>query len=227
MKGWGIYMIRKATVIVVTVLMSILVTACGGSAGKPEARNKPNDTQTKVAGASPATTQQKSEEPSQSAVNGKKILVVYFSHSGNTRELAEQIQKGAGGDIVEILAATPYPGDYDTVVKQAKQEVDSGFKPAIKTKIDNLKSYDVIFVGSPNWWSTIAPPIATFLTENDLSGKTIVPFITHAGSGLGRSVADIKKLSPQSTVLAGLAVWGRDVGSSQDKVSGWLKDLKL
>ena len=220
-------MIRKATVIVLTVLMSIIVTACGGNTTKPEAQNKPENKQTKAASASPATTQPKSGEPLQSATNGKKALVVYFSHSGNTRELANQIQKSVGGDIVEIQAVTPYPGDYDTVVKQAKLEVDSGFKPAIKTKIDNIKSYDVIFVGSPNWWSTIAPPVATFLTENDLSGKTIVPFITHAGSGLGRSVADIKKLCPQSTILEGLAVWGRDVGSSQDKVSDWIKDLKL
>lgn len=157
----------------------------------------------------------------------KKVLVAYYSRSGNTREIASQIQKFMGGDIVEIQTVDPYPREYDAVTKQAKQEIEAGYKPALKTKIDNIKSYDVIFVGSPNWWSTIAPPVATFLSEHDLSGKTIVPFITHAGTGKGRSVTDIAKLSPQSTVLEGIAIWGRDVKSSQDEVAKWLRELKL
>jgi flavodoxin len=119
----------------------------------------------------------------------------------------------------------PYPDEYDAVTKQAKQEQDSGYKPALKTKVENIGSYDVIFVGSPNWWGTIAAPVKTFLLEYDLSGKTIVPFITHGGSGLGRSVTDISKLCPKSTILDGLEVWGRDAKTAQKDVSAWVRRL--
>ena len=132
-----------------------------------------------------------------------------------------------GGDIFEIQTVTPYPFEYNVVIKQAKQELESGFKPPIKAKVANIKEYDIVFVGSPNWWNTIAPPVMTFLSEHDLSGKTIVPFITHAGSGLGRSATDIAKLAPQATMRDGLALLGKDVKSSQDQVAKWLQDLKL
>jgi flavodoxin len=160
--------------------------------------------------------------------NGRtKVLITYFSHSGNTRELAIQIHKRVGGDIVEIQPVEPYPDDYDAVTKQAKQELKSGYKPALRTKVENIGSYEVIFVGSPNWWNTIAPPVKTFLSDYDLSGKTTVPFITHGGSGLGRSVTDIAALCPNSTVPDGIAVWGGDAKTAQNKISDWLRKLGL
>jgi len=157
----------------------------------------------------------------------KKILVAYFSHSGNTREIANQVHKSVGGDIFEIQAVKPYPNDYDAVVKQAKQELDSGYKPALKIKIENIKSYDLVFIGYPNWWGTIPAPVRTLLSEYDFSGKTIVPFCTHEGSRLGRSVSDISKLCPKSTLLDGVAIWGRDVKSAQNEVSEWLHKIKM
>lgn len=152
----------------------------------------------------------------------KKILVAYFSHSGNTREIARQIQKNVSGDIFEIQAVKPYPHDYDAVVEQARQELDSGYKAALKTRIENIESYDLVFIGYPTWWSTVPAPIRSFLSEYDFSEKTIVPFCTHEGSGLGRSAADISGLCPQSTVLDGVAIRGGDVKDAQDKVSAWL-----
>jgi len=157
----------------------------------------------------------------------KKILVGYFSHSGNTREIANQIHKSVGCDVFEILTVKPYPHDYDAVVKQAKQELDSGYKPALKTKIENIKSYDLIFIGYPIWWSTIPAPVRTFLSEYDFSGKIIVPFCTHEGSGTGRSATDISKLCPKSSVLDGVAIRGRDVKTAQNKVSEWLRKIKI
>jgi flavodoxin len=121
----------------------------------------------------------------------KKILVVYFSHSGNTREIANQIHKSIGGDIFEIQAVKPYPHDYDAVVKQARQELDSGYKPALKTTIESIKPYDLVFIGYPIWWSTVPSAVRAFLSEYDLSGKTIVPFCTHEGSGLRNKGADL------------------------------------
>ena len=96
-------------------------------------------------------------------MGSKKVLVPYFSHSGNTREIANQIHKSVGGDTFEIQAVKLYPDDYDACVKQAKQELDSGYKPALKRKIENIESYDVVFIGYPIWWGTIPAPVRTFL----------------------------------------------------------------
>jgi len=157
----------------------------------------------------------------------KKILVAYFSHSGNTREIANQIHKSIGGDIFEIQAVKSYPHDYDAVVKQAKQELDPGYKPSLKTKMENIKPYDLVFIGYPNWCGTIPAPVRTFLSEYDFSEKTIVPFCTHEGSGLGRSATDISKLCPKSTLLNGVAIKGRDVKTAQNKIFEWLGKMKI
>ncbi len=165
--------------------------------------------------------------PGSGLIGSKKILVAYFSHSGNSREIANQIHKSVGGDIFEIQSVKPYPNDYDAVVKQAKQELDSGYKPTLKTKVENIKSYDFVFIGYPNWWGTVPAPVRTFLSEYDFSEKTIVPFCTHEGSRLGRSVSDISKLCPKSTLLDGVGIWGREVKTAQNKVSGWLRKIKI
>lgn len=157
----------------------------------------------------------------------KKILVAYFSHSGNTREIADQIHKIVDGDIFEIQAMNPYPNDYNAVVEQARQELASGYKPALKTKIEDIKSYDLIFIGYPNWLGTFPAPVKTFLSEYDLSGKTIVPFCTHGGGGIGRSVSDISKLCPHSTLLDGVAIRGSIVKTAQNEVSEWLRRIKV
>ncbi|MGD0021200.1 MAG: flavodoxin [Smithellaceae bacterium] len=155
------------------------------------------------------------------------ILVAYFSHSGNTREIANQIHKSVGGDIFEIQSVKKYPDDYDAVVEQARQELDSGYKPALKTKMENIKSYDLVFIGYPVWWGTFPAPVKTFLSEYDFSGKTIAPFCTHEGSSLGRSAADISKLCPKSTLLNGAAIRGSVVKTAQNKVAEWLKEIKI
>lgn len=156
-----------------------------------------------------------------------KVLTVYYSHSGNTRTLAELIQQQAGGDLLEIVPVTPYPSDYDTVVNQAKRELTAGFRPPLKTTVEQISDYDVILVGSPNWWNTVAPPVMTFLSGHDLSGKAIFPFITHEGTGLGQSAADIAKLCPDATVLNGLAVRGGKVKAAQQEVAEWLRRSEI
>jgi flavodoxin len=150
------------------------------------------------------------------------VLVAYFSHSGNTRVIADQIRQIVGGDIFEIQSEHTYPDSYNAVVKQAKQELESGFKPKLKTKVENMA-----FVGYPNWWSTIPRPVFTFLSDYELSNKKIIPFCTHEGSALGRSVEDIRKLCTKSTVLSGLEVRGREVKNAQNKVSKWLRENKV
>jgi len=156
-----------------------------------------------------------------------KMLVVYFSHSGNTRVIAEEIKKATGADIFEIQPVNDYPEDYNTVVDQAKKEINANHRPVLKAKVKNIEQYDVIFIGSPNWWSTIAPPVATFLIDYNLEGKTIVPFMTHGGGLMGHSVSDIKKLCPKSTVLEGLPISGSYVRRAHDDVMKWLRAIKM
>jgi flavodoxin len=156
-----------------------------------------------------------------------QVLVVYFSRSGNTRKIANLVQQQVGGTLHEIQVAVPYPASYNAVVEQAKKEIQAGHKPALRSTLDDVESYDTVFVGSPNWWNTIAPPVATFLSENDLSGKTIVPFCTHGGGGLGRIGQDIARLCPQSTVLSSFEIYGSGGGNAQARVSAWLSSYEL
>ncbi|MBP2655473.1 MAG: Flavodoxin [Firmicutes bacterium] len=153
----------------------------------------------------------------------KNILIVYYSHSANTGKLAKLIEQETGGTLCELLPEKVYPGDYNTVVEQAKKEIQGGFRPVLKTQVKDLAAYDTVFVGTPNWWSTIAPPVATFLENYDLSGKTVVPFCTHGGGGSVHIEATVKKLCPDSTVLAAFSVYGGTVKSSQ--VESWLKKM--
>lgn len=153
------------------------------------------------------------------------ILIAYFSHSGNTRAIADQIHEGIGGDVFEIVSVDPYPRNYNAVVEQAQKELRAEYRPKLKTKVENMGSYQTVFVGYPNWWGTVPMPVATFLEEADFSGKTVVPFCTHEGSRLGRSVTDIKKLCPQSTVLEGLAIRGGGVNRAEKEVAEWLRKI--
>ena len=163
----------------------------------------------------------------QSQTNGKKILVAYFSHSGNTRSVAYNICKKVDGEFFEIHTVKPYPTDYNTVVEQAKREQKSDYRPELKSRLKNIRQYDVIFIGFPNWWGTYPQAVKVFLSQNDLSGKTIIPFCTHEGSELGRSVADLKRLCPKSHIQEGLAIRGNAAHNSDRQINEWLKKLKI
>jgi flavodoxin len=157
------------------------------------------------------------------ATGGRKSLIVYFSRTGNTREVAGQIHELIGGDRQELETVVPYPADYEAVKAQARQEQASGYKPAVTTKVANIRSYDLVYVGTPVWWATLPPPVRTFLSEYDLSDKIIVPFVTHAGSGFGSVVGDIAALCPRSVLVKGVAVWGKEAKSARSTVAEWLR----
>lgn len=155
------------------------------------------------------------------------ILIAYYSYSLNAHKLSGIIQSQVGGTLFQIQPKVDYPSSYNTVVQQAKGEIQAGFLPELKKNIGEIKSYDTIFVGPPNWCSTIAPPVASFLSEHDFSGKTIVPFCTHGGGGQGRIFTDIAKLCPKASILKGFEVYGSSVGNSNKKVSEWLQKIGL
>jgi len=156
-----------------------------------------------------------------------KVLVAYFSRTGNTRKIAAMIHAEVGGDLFEIQTVVPYPSDYEAVKAQASREQESGFRPALKGKVPNFDSYRVVFIGYPIWWARIPPPITAFLTEHAFAGKTIVPFCTHQGSQFGQTLSDIRTLCPKATLLEGLAVWGRDADNAHHEVSQWLQTVRV
>lgn len=141
--------------------------------------------------------------------------------------MPNQIQKGTDGDLFEIQPIKPYSKNYQEVVDQAKKEINDNYKPALKTKVKDIDKYDVIFVGSPCWWATIAPPVAAFLSSYNLSGKTVIPFMTHEGSRMGHSENDIKALCPKSNVLKGLPIRGSQVKQAEEDVMKWLEKIGM
>lgn len=154
-----------------------------------------------------------------------KSLILYYSHSGNTRHLAELIAKETGGDLLELVPEAAYPRDYNTVVAQAKQELQNGFRPVLKTEIPNLSPYDMIFVGTPNWWSSPAPPVLTFLEQADLKDVQIAPFCTHGGGGSGHIRRDLEKASHGKALLPELSVY--DGSSRVSDIQKWLKKVSF
>ena len=128
-----------------------------------------------------------------------KKIVIYFSYTGNTRKIAEKIKKDLDCDILEIKPKIPYSTDYQTVVDEEQRMEGSNHTPEINKINVNLDNYDTIILGTPVWWYSIAPVVRTFLKENDLEGKTIIPFATNAG-WLGRTFKEIESLCSNSSV---------------------------
>lgn len=172
-------------------------------------------------------------------LKGKKCLIAYYSRNGqnyvsgrivdlaigNTEVVANMIEEITGGDMFQIESVNPYPRDYTETTEVAKDELRANARPELTNHIIDMDSYDVIFLGYPNWWGTCPMPVFTFLEEYDLGGKTIVPFCTHEGSGLGCSEKDIAKLCQKATILKGIAIHGASAGSTEKSVANWLDKI--
>ena len=137
-----------------------------------------------------------------------KILVVYYSYSGITRRLAEDIALITGGGLREIKPQKPYSFSYNTAVKKAREEIERGYCPPLIQGTESVEDADIIFIGSPNWLKTFAPPVLSFLKAVDLDGKTIIPFCTHGGGGFGRMIEDYKNECKNSIIKEGIALKG-------------------
>jgi flavodoxin len=169
-----------------------------------------------------------------------KILIVYLTRTGNTEAVAKMVQANIGGDLVSLELENPYPKDYKTIVEQVEKENETGFLPPLKTKIENIKQYDTIFLGFPTWGMQLPPPVKSFLNEYNLSGKTVVPFNTNAGYGVGSSFGQVKQLCLKCTVLEGFEIKGgierdgilfvmegaKEV-EAQAKIKDWLQKIGM
>lgn len=157
---------------------------------------------------------------------GRKVLIVYHSRTGNTRTVAELVQRQTGGDLVEIETVEPYPTDYDALVAQNVEEQRSGFLPPLRTRIDTIADYDTVFVGSPLWNVRLTPPMRSFLSSHDLSNRRVAPFVTYIVSRLGRALDDIAEGAPGAEILEGLAVLGEEAGEAKAQVARWLATIQ-
>lgn len=156
----------------------------------------------------------------------KNILIAYYSWHGNTKKIAELISSETGGGLFQVEPVEKYTTDYSAAVTQAKKEIQAGFQPEIKAVPENNSS-DIIFFGSPIWWYTMAPPMATLITSLDLKGKTIVPFHTHGGGGVGTFEKDIKNMCPDSIVTEGIGFCNDGGSDAKIKIVSWLSYLGL
>lgn len=138
----------------------------------------------------------------------QKVLIVYLSRTNNTKAVAELIHETVGGTLVAIEPERPYPVDYQATVQQVTRENETGYLPPLKTRVDRIEQYDVIFLGFPTWGMQLPPPVRSFLKQHDLSGKTVIPFNTHAGYGVGSGFREVKQLSLKGSVLEGLSIKG-------------------
>lgn len=168
-----------------------------------------------------------------------RCLIVYFSRKGNnhvngnvvnlsvgnTEVAAKMIQKLTKADIFEIKAVHAYPEDYNECVNAAQDELHKNSRPELVNYLDSIDKYDYIFVGYPNWWGTIPMPVFTFLERYNFSGKTILPFCTNEGGGMGRSESDIKKICPTANIKRGLALLGSNVKNSAKDIECWINEL--
>ena len=173
-------------------------------------------------------------------VNQENILIVYLSRTNNTKAIAEIIQNNVGGKLVALELQKPYPENYKATVQQVVDENASGYLPPLKTKVDSIEKYDIVFVGFPTWDMKMTPPMKSFLHQYDLSGKTVIPFNTNAGYGIGSGFQTVEELCPNSKILEGFSTKGgveRDgilfvMKGDKEKqvekeVQNWLKKIEI
>ena len=166
---------------------------------------------------------QQSAANSQRVPTVKNTLIVYLSRTNNTKAIAEIIHQRVGGTLVALELETPYPADYRATVQQVVRENETGYLPPLKTKIDRIEQYDFVFLGFPTWGMQLPPPVKSFLHQYNLKGKTVIPFNTNGGYGVGSSFDTVKELCRQSTILQGFTTRG---GSEIDGHNLVFKDAR-
>ena len=239
---------RLFSIMLAVVVISSMFTGCGSSSAKNNQTTK-NDSAEKssdINSSSNVVT-----EAVQNNTDNENILIAYFSVPenvdtdgidansgasivvknkdvlGNMQYMAMTIQEAIGGELFRIETKEKYPLEHETLVNQAKEEQNEEVRPELATHIENVEQYDIIFLGYPNWWGDMPQPLYTFLEEYDFSGKTIIPFNSHGGSGFSNTIEEIKKLQPNATVKDdGLSISRNDVADSEQEITDWAKGFQ-
>lgn len=172
-------------------------------------------------------------------INTMKKLIAYYSRAGNnivggnivnlpvgnTEVAANMIQQLTGSDIFRIDTVRKYPADYHETTDIAKQELRQNARPELSGHVDNMADYSVMYLGFPNWWGTMPMAVFSFLEAYEFASKTIIPFCTHEGSGMGHSESDIKKLCPDARMLRGIPIRGGSVQRAESAIVEWLRRI--
>lgn len=202
------------------VILSILFLAACSKTPEPS-QNTGNENQSPAPNA--ISSDNAKNSPWQARIAGNNTLVVYFSHTGNTKFIADTIQKELNCDEFRIIPEEPYPKDYNACVERAKKEKAEQARPTIVNgKIDNLSQYNTIYLGFPNWCTTLPMPVMTFLEQNDLAGKTIIPFCTHEGDKFGDAERHLSMICQNSNLKPGFATRGSGVKSFRQDIIAWV-----
>lgn len=237
--------------IILSFIVSVSLTACGEDKPSASENFMPD---TSAAGTVQETVRETVQGTAQKTapIGNSKILIAYFTMPedvdtegvdaiagasvvmsegeklGNTEYVARLIQQTIGGDLFRIETTQAYPGDHDPLVNQAADEQDADARPELAAQIENFDQYEVILLGYPNWWGDMPRPLYTFLEEYDFGAKTIIPFITHGGSGASRTVETISELQPGALIRDHALILSRnDVAASADNVAQWAEGLGL
>lgn len=226
---------KKLCSILLSMTLLFSLAACGSGepasseSGPSEASASSSEASSQADAKSAEMSAGSEDEPAESEAPTAEggTLIAYFSWSGNTEQMAQTIQAEIGGDLFKIEPATPYTEDYDTLLDIAQQEQAEDARPELAAQVENWNSYDVVFVGYPNWWSDAPMAVYTFLETYDFDGKTLIPFNTSASGGFGRSLSGIEESAAGANILDGLALTEGELGNAQNEVSGWLAGLGL
>ena len=162
------------------------------------------------------------KESSTGNIEGGKKLIVYYSLTENTKFVAEYIQSLTGADIFKLELIEPYSVEFDKTIARLNSEREAGILPELSSRIDNITDYDIIFIGTPNWFGTLSTPLLAFLASHDLSSKTIVPFVTFGSGGFQNTITHLKTALPDSTILEEFGVAGNNANNSRENISQWL-----
>ena len=249
---------KKITAILFSAVLALSLTACGNNNQTPAEDNpsKTAASEAEPADSSaenitePVGGETESTETSGAMETGNgKVLIAYFSVMetdgvdtvagasrvaadgealGNNEYIAQMIQHETGGDLFAIETVQDYPTTHDPLLEFAYDEKADNARPELATQIENLGSYDVIFLGYPNWNADLPMPLYTFLEEYDFGGKTIIPFTTHGGSGFSGTIQTISELQPNATVISdGLSISRNSVPDAEGEVINWVNGLGL
>lgn len=233
-------MMKKTIAILLSLVMILGLAACGNSASQTEQPSTEENSVESTAGMEEATensstdventdvSESQPEETDAPDVQESKVLVAYFSATGTTQGVAEHIANGLNADIYEIVPEEPYTDAdlnyYDNNSRTTIEMNDPNIRPAISGSVENMEQYGVVFIGYPIWWGEAPRIVSTFVESYDFSGKTIVPFCTSGGSGMGSSAANLEQLTSGAEWLSGEWLSGSD---SQDTVMEWVNGLGL
>ena len=238
----------RVLAILLSLLMVFALAACssqnGGQESDPltESGNNTESAQPSNSGSSDSQNTESEGSSSGEPSSNSNILVVFFSHTGenysvgviekgNTHIIADMIAEETGADLFEIQPENPYPTTYDACTDVAKKEQNENARPKFIGSVDNMEGYDTVFIGYPIWWGDLPMVVYTFLESYDFSGKTVIPFCTHEGSGLSGTARNVTTACPGATVLDGLAIRGSVAQNKQDEaksdVMKWLNGLDL